>query len=134
MRTTPQTTTQTGRFPTKWNCSRPTMTAMPDDRCILATAQMWQPRCLGAKEGFHCLLEDAVALILVICSRSQEIRCRPELWQIEVRAMHLLQGPWVLSDKPFPAPGLCSHQCRRHWLVTSLLPIISPEFYIWLAQ
>lgn len=98
------------------------MTAMPDDHCILATAQMWQPQCLGAKEGLHCLLEDAVALILVICSRAQKIRCRLGLWRIEARAMHVLRGPWALADKPFPAPGLCPHRCRRHGLVASLEP------------
>lgn len=64
---------QAGRFPTKWNCSRSMMPVMPDDHCTLVTSQTRrQPQRLGAKEGFHCLLEDALALILVSCPRSHE--------------------------------------------------------------
>lgn len=59
----------------------------------------------------------------------QESGCRLELWQVQVRAMHLLQGPWVSSDKPFRAPGLHFLPCRRYrmmktWMVASSEPLV----------
>lgn len=68
--TTPQAAAQTGRFPNKWNCSSPIMTAMPAHHCILAIGQTWQPQCLGRREGSHGLLLDALVLVPVSRSRS----------------------------------------------------------------
>ena len=48
----------------------PLVAAVPDDHGTLVTGQTWQqPQRLGAREGIHCLLKDAFALILVRYSR-----------------------------------------------------------------
>lgn len=124
--TTPQAAAQIGRFPSKWNCSSPMMTAMPADHCILATGQTRQPQCLGRREGSHGLLLDGLVLVLVSRSSSHiifslwlEIRHTQEKTSLRRAGADWSYGrykpelciyckdSWVFSDKPFSALDLC---------------------------